>query len=151
MIANSHKTAIARKTLPVPTRWLLKQGLLWGTVMDYGCGKCSGINPEGWVNYDPYWYKLDLTCWSGHFQTVVCNYVLCTLPKSQEKNVLREIQSLLRPSGVAYIAVRNDVPKGGYGKSSTGTYQRKVTLKLPLVRNTSQYRIYQLTKDIKLV
>lgn len=151
---NSHKTAIARNSQPVPTRWLLSQDLIRFPVMDYGCGKCYSVNPYPWVNYDPYWYKIDLDCFRGSFQTVVCNYVLCTLPKSEEKAVLRDVQSLLscHTLAAAYITVRNDKPRGGYGKSSKGTYQRKVTLPyLPLVRKTTQYRIYRLTAADSLV
>ena len=150
MIANSHRTAIARSTLPVPTRWLLSQGLLVGKVMDYGCGKCASVNPPDWFNYDPYYQPNFIT--GARYDTIVCNYVLCTLPKSEEKKTLQHIQSRLRLNGVAYISVRNDVPRGGYGKSSKGTYQRKVTLPyLTLVRKTTQYKIYQLTKDDSLV
>jgi len=149
---NSHKTAIVRKTLPLPTRWLLSQKLTHLPVLDYGCGKCHNVNPLQWFNYDPFWFNSDIECLRGEIQTVVCNYVLCTLPKSEEKKILLDIQSLLTPSGVAYISVRNDKPKGGYGKSSRGTYQRKVTLPyLFQLRKTSQYRIYLLTQTSKLV
>jgi len=149
MILNSHKTAIARKSQPVPTRWLLSQNLIRFPVLDYGCGKCQQVNPDPWINYDPYWYKIDLDYFRGSFQTVVCNYVICTLPESEEKKILREIQSLLSDNteAVAFITVRNDTPKAGHGVSSKGTFQRKVILPyLVELRVTSQYRIYLLTK-----
>ena len=148
---NSHLTAIARKTLPVPTRWLLQHGMLTGSVMDYGCGKCASVNPPGWFNYDPY-YQPNANFGTDRFDTIVCNYVLCTLPNRERMDVLKHIQTLLRLNGVAYISVRNDRPKQGWGISSRGTYQGRVRkLPLPILRNVKQYRIYLLTKETKLV
>lgn len=155
MVSNkSHLTAIARKTLPVPTRWLIKQGLIKPPVMDYGCGHCQPINPLGWLNYDPYFFKINLRPFWGSIQTVVCNYVLCTLPARERTEVLLEIQNLLMnsPAGVAYVSVRNDRPKNGWGISSRGTYQGRVRgLNLPIIYQCAQFRIYKLTKDAKVL
>jgi len=159
---NSHKTAIARSALPVPTRWLLAQGMIHGHVLDYGCGKCKEVNDsvlatapgvQSVLSYDPYFHP-DAVRNSARerFDVVLCNYVLCTLPIEAEKGVLKGLQDHLLPNGVAYVSVRNDVPKGGYGVSSKGTYQRKVTLPyLYQLRETTQYRIYLLTRDFKLI
>lgn len=149
---NSHLTAISRKTLPVPTRWLIAKDLIAGKVMDYGCGKCHSINPLGWHNYDPYHCPTVYWSWSDHYNTVICNYVLCTLPEEERLAVLQNLQRLLTKDGTAYISVRADKPKQGWGKSSRGTYQgRARKLPLPLVYKNSQFRIYQLTKTTKLV
>ena len=150
----SYLTAIPRKTLPVPTRWLIHQGLIRLPVLDYGCGKCYKVNPWQWINYDPYHYKIDIDCFRGSFMTVVCNYVLCTLPPSKRVDVLRDIQSLLmhQSDSAAYIAVRADRPRSGWGISSHGTYQGQVR-KLPgkLIHTCNQYRIFRLTRADKLV
>lgn len=150
MDSNSHLTAIARKTLPRPTRWLLDKGLIVGSVMDYGCGKCGNINPPEWFNYDPHYQPNFFT--GARYDTIVCNYVLCVLPREKRMDVVKHIQVLLRLNGIAYIAVRNDKPKNGWGVSSRGTYQGRVQ-KLPLyiIYENSQFRIYQLTKADKLV
>lgn len=149
---NSHLTAITRKTLPVPTRWLLSQGLIVGPrVLDYGCGKCyvPGINPIDWDNYDPYYHPLTL---SPGYNTILCNYVLCTLPAQERLKVLREIQFLLYSDGKAYISVRNDRPKQGWGVSSRGTYQGRVRgLPLKCIREVRDYRTYLLTPNNKLI
>jgi hypothetical protein len=150
---NSHLTAITRKTLPVPTRWLINHGLVdvEENVLDYGCGKCYAVNPQSWCNYDPY-FKPQTLLPRGYFNTIICNYVLCTLPEAERMPVLRKIQTLLGgQDAIAYISVRNDKPKNGWGKSSRGTYQGRVrNLNLPLVYKNSQFRIYQLTKETVL-
>ena len=147
MILNSHKTAIARNTLPVPVRWLQKNGLIKGKyILDFGCGKCIDINPPDWDNYDPHFRPW--SCWHKQvYDTILCTYVLCTLPESEERPILKEIQKKLKPTGAAFISVRNDTPKSGHGISSKGTFQRKVVLPyLFEIRATSQYRTYLLTK-----
>jgi hypothetical protein len=153
---NSHLTAISRKALPVPVRWLLSQGLIHGHVLDYGCGKCEQVNTQllntapgiaSVTSYDPHFAPDGITK-AGRlgWDVILCTYVLCTLPQSEETSILKAVQTHLRPNGVAYISVRNDVPKGGYGVSSKKTLQRKVDLPyLYEFRRCHQYRTYLLT------
>lgn len=161
-ISNSHLTAISRKTLPVPVRWLLSQGMIHGHVLDYGCGKCAEINAailntapgvSSVVSYDPYFAPDALrNSARERFDVVLNTYVLCTLPEDMERAVLKGVQNHLLPNGVAYITVRNDEPPGGYGVSSKGTFQRKVSMPyLYEVRRTSTYSIYLLTRETKLI
>lgn len=156
MNSNSHLTAISRKTLPKPTQWLLDHGRLVVCpsvrVLDYGCGRCWKINPSTWCNYDPFHCPTTYWNWTKCFDIIVCNYVLCVLPRAERTPVLKNIQRLLKKDGKAFISVRNDKPKQGWGKSSKGTYQGRVhTLKLPLLYECAGFRTYQLTKDTKLV
>jgi hypothetical protein len=145
----SYLTAITRKSDPLPTRWLRKKGLIRGQVLDYGCGRCHAINPIEWDNYDPHYY---LSILHSGYDTIICNYVLCVLPRSHRKEILTNIQSLLYDDGIAYISVRNDKPRQGWGKSSKGTYQGRVqNIKIPLLYECSSFRIYHLTKNTKLV
>lgn len=157
---NSHLTAIARKALPVPVRWLLSQGMIHGHVLDFGCGKCKEFNDELPVthpgifcvdSYDPFYAPelFDTMAFPKmRWDVILCTYVLCTLKEEEQKPILKRIRSLLRPDGVAYITVRNDEPKGGYGVSSKGTFQRKVELPfLYELRKTHQYRIYSDGRD----
>jgi SAM-dependent methyltransferase len=152
----SYLTAIARKTLPVPTRWLLEHGYVTACpsvkVLDYGCVKCFEFNPTEWHNYDPFHCPTTYWSWKRHYDIIICNYVLCVLPRAERVPVLKNIQCLLKKEGKAFIAVRNDRPKQGWGKSSKGTYQGRVhTLKLPLIHECSNFRTYLLTTDMELV
>jgi hypothetical protein len=150
----SHLTAIARKTLPVPTRWLVKQGLIKLPCLDYGCGKCHKVNPHVWINYDPFHYKTNLDYFRGSNMTVVCNYVLCTIPSFFDRmRVLRDIQSLLMPKGTAYISVRADKPRWGWGQSERGTYQCRPKVIPPLeeIYVNRNFRVFRLTKDTELI
>lgn len=157
---NSHLTAITRRALPVPVRWLLQQGnAIKGHVLDYGCGKCAAINNrtiaqlpvvKSMTNYDPHFEPIDLS-FKSTFDTILCTYVLCTLPESEESQILHTLRHHLRPDGMAFISVRNDTPQQGHGVSSRGTFQRWV--ELSFLRNlltASQCRIYILTKNTPL-
>lgn len=149
MSNKSHLTAITRKQLPTPVRWLFTHAFLPPNhlkqykVLDYGCGKCFKINPSHWVNYDPYYYPIKP---KGKFFTILCTYVLCTISSEHHAEILKNIQSLLTKEGIAYITVRNDKPKQGWGISKRGTYQGRATkLNLPLLHSNSYFRIYYLT------
>lgn len=147
----SHLTAISRKTLPRPTKWLLGKNKVVGKVLDYGCGKCYAVNPAEWHSYDPYYFRAGIRV-GKLFDTIICNYVLCVLPPAERLAVLQEIQRFLKPEGIAYISVRNDKPKQGWGLSSKGTYQGRVRkLPLPLLYKNSSWRTYTLTKTTELV
>jgi len=157
MIANSHLTAITRRALPVPVRWLLMQGnAIQGRVLDFGCGKCSEINNRtigqlhcvtSMTNYDPYYAPIEFSL-KPEFDTILCTYVLCALPESEENRILRLLRHYLALDGMAFISVRNDKPKQGHGVSSRGTFQRWVDLPyLRLLHKNSQARIFLLTKN----
>lgn len=153
----SHLTAISRKTLPLPTRWLLKNkrvSLQPGQldVLDFGCGKCISVNPVTWDNYDPHYKPWNDAYHKPSYDIIICNYVLCTLPRATRMPVLKEIQSLLKDHGIAYISVRNDKPKQGWGVNKRGTYQGRVsTLKLPLLYECASFRIYVMIKITTLL
>lgn len=150
---NFHLTAVARNALPLPVRWLLHNGLIHGHVLDYGCGRCAELNKALFVsskitslaNWDPH-YAPSTILHTGGYDVVLCTYVLCVLPKYKEREILSNIRRYIAPNGVAYVTVRNDEPRGGYGLSSKGTFQRKVELDLFELRRCHQYRIYLLTK-----
>lgn len=150
----SHLTAIARTIQPVPVRWLVKNNLIRLPVLDYGCGKCHKVNPSPWINYDPYYWNIDLDYFRGSFMTVVCSYVLCALEEPERVKILKDIQSLLMKGtkgATAYIIVRNDRPKNGWGFSKRGTYQGRVRkLMLPIIHENSRFRIYRLTRTDKI-
>jgi ATP adenylyltransferase len=131
----SYNTAISRSAPSAPTRWLENNGMIKGSVLDYGCGKGADARyllKSGYSidSYDPYW-KPDLPI-GNVYDTIYCNYVLNVLKKEDEQFVLDSIISLLSDDGKAYIAVRRDLKKDG--KTSRG-FQRRVFLNLPVLTN----------------
>ena len=153
----SYLTAISRKTLPSPTRWLMKNGFVQNhphiATLDFGCGKCHEVNNQHFPadGYDPH-YRPNGIPEGKRYNIIICNYVLCTLPKEERAAVLKKIQFFLSEHGVAYISVRNDKPKQGWGLSSKGTYQGRCEhVTDTMIYKNSQFRIYQLTKKTRLV
>lgn len=143
----SYLTAISRKSLPAPVKWIIQYQTplkLLGKVLDFGCGRCASINPPEWDNYDPHFKPDGIK--QEKYDTIFCTYVLCTLTNAERITVLEQVTSLLDPiHGVAYISVRNDKPKQGWGFNKRHTYQGRATElngKLQLLHSTSQFRIY---------
>ena len=155
MRAKTHLTAIPRKALPVPTRWLLGSGYWYaGQVLDYGCGKCHAVNNEHFDadGYDPHFMPNGIPE-GKKYATILCIYVLCTIPSARKRQqILRHIRSLLIKDGRAFIAVRADRPRRGWGFNKRGTYQGKIT-DIPgadLIYGCSQYRIFMFSDKSKI-
>lgn len=146
---NSHLTAIRRGgKLSAPMKLLkplidmtLHQG---GRCLDYGCGfgECADI--LGMEKYDPHFHPVKPR---GKFRVITCNYVLNTVTKKEEAQILKDIQNLLGPGvSVAFITVRADVK--GVTRSKKGTYQRNVHLNMPQQKTKSNhYRMYVMGKE----
>ncbi len=136
----SHLTAIRRTTLSAPARYLLERDMLRGRVLDFGSGR-GDLKPfSGLANvteYDPYWRPNRPR---GQFDTVFAGYVLNVLSERETHEALARIRALLRPGGVAYLAVRRDV-------EPSSARQRCVKLELPLVHQTSSFAIYALRAE----
>lgn len=121
--------------------------------LDFGCGKCHEINNKHFPcdGYDPH-FRPDGVAEGKRYNIIICNYVLCVLPPKERKAVLKKIQFLLGEYGVAYVSVRNDRPRQGWGVTSKGTYQGRVKhVTDTLIFKNSQFRIYLLTRKTKLV
>jgi hypothetical protein len=147
-IDKSHNTAISRKKLSAPVKWLY-DNLGFPSLtrfLDYGCGRGTDAaflrNDFTFVEqYDPQYFPV---CPTGFFDIIFCTYVLNVLPKEKEQEVLNKIKARLLPGGVSYIAVRRDLKVEGYRKK--GTYQRNVKLDLPLVyERKGRFAIYILS------
>ena len=139
---NSHLTAITRKSLSQPTKYLLENNLIEGRVLDFGCGKgfdTDFLLSEGFeaVGYDPH-FRPEKP--NGKFNTIICNYVLNVLEEKDSEAVINEIRGLLEHEGFAYITVRRDIEKEGYTKRKT--FQRNVELKLPILKENSKFCMY---------
>jgi SAM-dependent methyltransferase len=139
--ARTHLTAISRKKLSAPVKYLKDEGFLVGEILDYGCGRgfdCDFLECDG---YDPHYRPQPLT---RKYDTVFCVYVLNVLPTDEERfEVINEVRKLLKEHGRAYFVVRND-KKSLNGWTSKGTYQTFVDLPFPVIKKTTGYLIYSL-------
>lgn len=136
---NVHKTAITRTKPSAPMKYLESQGLLSGKCMlDYGCGKGFDADHYGMDKFDPHFFP---TPAKYTYDVITCNYVLNIVQEGEGQEILHNIKKLLRKGGRAYISVRRDVKQDGITKK--GTFQRDVTLDLPVVHQKSgRYCIY---------
>lgn len=154
-MSKTGKTAISRKIFSAPVKHLIKMGLFDNLnegfkVLDYGCGKGKDVEllqekyPHLKVDgYDPNFRRLDL---NGPYNIIICNYVLNVISLSKVRDyILGEIHDLLNDSGVAYIAVRNDI-SNLKGLTSKGTWQGKIELNLDVLHQNNNFKQYRMTK-----
>jgi ATP adenylyltransferase len=139
-----HLTAIARKKLSTPVKFLNSMGLLTGRTLDFGCGRGFDSAFLGHESYDPYYQPIFPT---GEFNTIYCVYVLNVIENPNDrKSVIESIRRLLKPSGKGYIAVRND-KEALKGQTSKGTWQGHIELDLPIVTANRNFVIYEVTSE----
>lgn len=142
-----HLTAIERTSMSFPTRWLKENDLLHGDILDFGCGlgydtqklKELGYNIVGYDNY----YRPEYP--TRRFDTIVCNYVLNVLEPNEQAEVLMAVSELLKPSGIAYFAVRRDLKNEGFRVHyvhKLPTYQSNVVLPYQSVFVNDHCEIY---------
>ena len=137
----SHKTARKRNSPSKPLSILNELNLLKGDMLDYGCGHGTDAGYFNMDKYDRYYFP---TPPKKQYDTITCLYVLNVLHPNKEKEIIKNIKSLLKSSGFAYIAVRRDVKEDGY--TSIGTFQRNVLLPLPIIFENPWCCIYKLKK-----
>jgi hypothetical protein len=143
----AHLTAISRKTLSQPMKHLVKEGLILDSALDYGCGRGQDADELCINAYDPYHRPDEDALVTNHYKTVTCNYVLNVIPEEHARHaVLNKIRDLLTDDGIAYVSVRNDV-KALNGWTSKSTWQGLVLLDLPVVKKTSNFIMYKVTKN----
>ena len=144
----NHLTAKERETLSFPAKLLLNKNVLFGEVLDFGCGfgkdvellKEKAINISG---YDKYYFPEYPT---KKFDTIICFYVLNVLMPEEQANVLIEISQLLKPSGKAYFAVRRDLQSEGFRIHKVHqkpTYQCNVLLNYKSIFINENCEIYE--------
>lgn len=128
------KTAIARKTISAPMKWLHNNNFLnnLGDSIDFGCGRGFDAEYFNMEKYDPYHHPITPT---GKYDTVTCNYVLNVVEPEEVQSIIDQIKALLKPTGKAYISVRRD--KEVYKR------QHYVTLPFKLLTDNNKFAIYE--------
>lgn len=144
----SHFTAINRDSKSFPLKFLQRNNLLKGKILDFGCGlgtDADFLKTEQYdvVKYDPFYYPEVPT---EKFDTILCFYVLnVLLPEEQEKAMI-QLASWLKPDGKAFIAVRRDIQYEGYRMHKLHlqkTYQCKVYLDYNSLFKNENCEIYE--------
>lgn len=145
---NNHLTAKERETLSFPAKLLLNKGLLFGDVLDFGCGfgkdtellQLQNINIVG---YDPYYFPAYP---AEKFNTILCFYVLNVLLPEQQAQVLMDVSAMLKPTGKAYFAVRRDLQYEGYRMHKVHkkeTYQCNIKLPYKSIFKNENCEVYE--------
>lgn len=131
----SSKTAIPRKKHSLPLKIALSKGLIKGRILDYGCGRGTDIKylknlGYNAVGYDPNYFPNKSILTSNTYDTVLCFYVLNVVFPQTREEILKDIRRVLKPNGIAIIAVR-DITEEVKGKpyldgviTAKGTFQK---------------------------
>lgn len=154
-INHPYLTAIKRKDLSVPTRYLLQHNLLQGRILDFGCGfgyDTDELKKRGFdiIGYD-YYYRPDYL--EGKFDTIICNYVLNVLEPYAQAEVMMNVTNLLSSKGTAFFAVRRDLTEEGFRLHAIHkqyTYQCNVKLPFQSLMRNNSYELYQYNHFNKL-
>lgn len=137
----SYRTAIHRDRMSAPAQWLKDNGHLSGVGLDYGCGHGEDARRLKYAAYDPYFAPDRPTL---NFDTILCTYVLNSIDHESVKEVLKDVNGLLRPGGKAFLTVRRDIKRTT--TTSRGTTQRVIKLPLPIMKDCDGFCIYKMDK-----
>lgn len=142
----SYKTAISRKTISAPLKYLLSKNLINKnqTILDYGCGRGKDVQ---WLNengynvrgFDPHWNP-DKDALNQKYDVILCTYVLNVVDGKIRKNIIKDLTNLGK---CAYYTVRRDVQNAQVSKM--GTKQYNVRLPFNKVKENGSYCIYEST------
>lgn len=141
----AYLTAISRKSLSVPAKWLIEQDLISKNHLDYGCGKGGDADRLSCDKYDPHYFPDKPV---KRYDSITCTYVLNVLDSTDVANVVESIRQLLTYNGKAYISVRRDIKKEGV--TSKGTYQYMVYLNESVLYENSSFALYEITPYINI-
>lgn len=144
------KTALRRRKLSAPVKWLLDQGLLGQKILDYGCGRGDDVRhlqqlkPQAFVEgWDPHWTEGSAP--RDSYDTVLCTYVGNVLPLRERVELWDQLATYHQFVGSdVFVTVRRD----GKGQTPSQDFEVDVAMEhgaaWDLVRSTSQYAIYAL-------
>jgi hypothetical protein len=101
-----------------------EQERITGSIIDWGCGKGADVTYLQCQGYDPH-YRPERPL--GAFDTVLCTYVLNTIPNYHDRCVIiTEALAYLKRGGWIYVAIRpqHEIEKVGEGyRPNSGTWQ----------------------------
>jgi len=134
--------AVKRTKPSQAARVLVDRLLTVGRVLDYGCGYGYDADEFGWDAYDPFYRPTNLV---GSYDTIVCTHVLNALTRNNRASVIQDVRALLADEGIAYLAVRRDLPISG--KSGINhSLQNYIVFTLPSIFEDDKLKIYEMTK-----
>ena len=113
----------------------------WSSTL--GCGLGFDADQHGWDAYDPYYRPGKPT---GAYATIIVNHVANILTRASRAELLRTVNALLAPGGVAFISVARNIPASGK-PGPRRRIQNYVVLTLPSVFADDEEEIYRLAKD----
>jgi ATP adenylyltransferase len=143
---------MSRRRPSTPARFLMDQGLIRGKILDYGCGRGRDVAWYEELGFEAAGYDenpkgrfADEAPLRHTYDTILAVYVLNVNPPSEWPGIVERVRALLRKDGIAYFAVRRDLPKSGRG------VQTYVELELPIVKSKRRkgFVIYRLDGDAK--
>lgn len=146
----SYLTAIARKNISAPAKYLLNNGFVSGEVLDYGCGRgmdAAVLKRKGFKvqQYDPYHYLYSPPIIkSSSYDTILCTYVLNVVDRETRISIIGDVKRLLKSGGKAYFSVRRDIKEEGWTRR--GTYQKNVIMPYKVIEENRKYCIYEVPK-----
>ena len=142
----SKRTAIGRKTISKPLRWMTEAGYSsFASTFHQGAGRPE--NPDraeicaasaSCLEYDPHWGpKVRKSMRKGNKSTAISIYVLNVLPPYYRRMALRDLRLTLAPYGICLIAVRRTLgipitrlsPCEDGWLTMTGSFQKTFTWK----------------------
>ncbi|MBD0404408.1 methyltransferase domain-containing protein [Flammeovirga sp. EKP202] len=140
-------TAIHRKSISFPSRFLLEKNLLVGKVLDFGAGHGKDVEELTLKRIDIESYdKFYIPEFpKSKYDTIICHYVLNVVDKEEQTRILAEVSYLLKPKGKAYFTVRRDLLKEGirmHAIHKLPTYQCNVVLPFPSLFKAKHCEIY---------
>lgn len=138
-IRSLEKTAKNRKSPSLPLKLLLNKNLLYGDILDYGCGKGFDANYIKCDKYDPYYFPSYPT---KLYDTIICIFVVNIIESDDDRNgVIQNIQNLLKNDGVAYICTHSDkrIKKNNY----------VINIDTECIYHHNSIRIFKIVKDQK--
>ncbi|NME70944.1 class I SAM-dependent methyltransferase [Flammeovirga aprica] len=147
-------TAIHRKSISFPSRFLHEKKFLKGEVLDFGSGHGKdtealallGVEIE---QYDKFYAPVFP---NKKYDTIICHYVLNVVEKEEQTRVLAEVSYLLKPGGKAYFTVRRDLNKEGiriHAIHKLPTYQCNVKLPFRSLLITKHCEVYEYQKPME--
>lgn len=148
--SNSRFSAISRRSLSVPAAYLEQKGMLYGQILDYGCGRggdMERLRAMGYmvVGYDPY-YQPAMP--RRRFDVVLLTYVLNVVAPDVVGQCLFDAAAHLKITGDMFITVRRDVSFGAtlvQRSDAVMYYQYYVAMKAASLVWCPSFQIYHLS------